>query len=302
MNRVMLQDLSRSCRRLNVQHWSGAGKRISVSTLAVCVSLGVIAFGGNSQAQSSNLTNIDCLVEPSLVVELGSAVPGLLADAGYDRSDFVSAGTVMATLESSVEAAVLEIAAAVADAETGLEMRDLSAAYGYRKLSRNKELLASKSISEQNMDQVKTETRMAELQLQQEREARVLALLELKRAQATFNRRKIVSPIAGTVTRRYLNPGEFVDSDPVFQIAQLQPLHVEALLPVSALGDITVGSDVTIKLNVPKFEDEHYSGIVRRIDSVADAASGTYGVRVELENPDLKIPSGVRCQADFSGS
>jgi len=104
------------------------------------------------------------------------------------------------------------------------------------------------------------------------------------------------------VTRRYKNPGEFVDSDPVFQIVQLNPLHVEVLLPVSELGTVSVGSQANIKLDVAGFDNKTFDGKVRRIDTVADAASGTYGIRVELENPELKIPSGVRCQADFLGS
>jgi len=169
-------------------------------------------------------------------------------------------------------------------------------------LRRNEELLASKSISKQTLDQVKTETRIAELQLQQEREAKTLAKLEQARAAATLKRRQIVSPIDGTITRRYKNPGEFVDGEPVFQLAQLNPLHVEVLLPLADLGKITVGSYTDVSVQAPGFDDQTFPGKVRRIDSVGDAASGTYGVRVEIENPELKIPSGVRCQVDFFGS
>ena len=237
-----------------------------------------------------------------MVVELGSAVPGLLDVLVFDRNDFVQEGAVMGKLESSVEATLVEIAEQVASSSTGVQLRELSAAFGVRTQQRNEELLASKSISAQNMDQVTTETRIAELQLQQERETVRLAKLEVERAKATLNRRYIKSPISGTVTQRYRHPGEFVDSDPIFQIAQLNPLHVEVLLPVSELGTVNVGSNVDIRLDVPGFENEIFNGEVRRIDSVADAASGTYGVRVELANPELKIPSGVRCLADFHGA
>jgi multidrug efflux pump subunit AcrA (membrane-fusion protein) len=57
-----------------------------------------------------------------------------------------------------------------------------------------------------------------------------------------------------------------------------------------------------ISLDVPGFENKVLEAMVRRIDSVADAASATYGVRLTLDNPDLTIPSGVRCQVDFFAS
>ena len=237
-----------------------------------------------------------------MIVELGVAVPGQLSLVSYDRSDYVAAGTEMGKLESTVEATVLQIAEQVAGASIGVQLRELSAAYGVRTEQRNQQLLATNSISQQSMDQVKTETQIAQLQVLQEQESKALAKLEVERAKATLNRRNIVAPISGSVTQRYKNPGEFVDSDPVFQISQLNPLHVEVLLPISELGTVAVGSRADIKLDVPGFTNEVFEGTVLRIDSVSDAASGTYGVRIELENPELKIPSGVRCQADLIGS
>ncbi|QKC98231.1 hypothetical protein EB231_28970 [Mesorhizobium sp. NZP2298] len=35
------------------------------------------------------------------------------------------------------------------------------------------------------------------------------------------------------------------------------------------------------------------------VDKVFNAASGTFGVRLELPNPDDQIPVGQRCQVDF---
>lgn len=274
----------------------------TAGTLALTIGLAGLSFGQISHANRVALSDVDCLVEPSMVVELGAAVPGQLDTVLFDRSDYVTEGMVMAQLESSIEATVVQIAEAVATAETGVELRELTAAFGYRTKQRNQELLASKSISKQNMDQVATDTRIAQLQLKQERENHALAQLELSRAKATLDRRLIRAPISGTITRRYHNPGEFVDSDPVYQIAQLHPLHVEVLLPIAELGTVGVGSRVDIRLDVPGFYDNLFDGVVRRIDSVADAASGTYGIRVELQNPDLTIPSGVRCQADFLGA
>ncbi len=39
-----------------------------------------------------------------------------------------------------------------------------------------------------------------------------------------------------------------------------------------------------------------YPAKVVIVDQVIDAASGTFGVRVELPNPKLELPAGLKCQ------
>lgn len=248
------------------------------------------------------LSDFDCVVEPSAVVKLGSAVPGLIASTSYDRSDFVSAGSVMATLESRVERASLAIAEELAAHSTAVRLRKATAAFGERTRERNAMLLKTSSISQQNMDQVETETTVAKLQVQQELENLRLAELRVERERAALERRMIVSPIEGTVIERYKSAGEYVDNDAVFEIAQLNPLHVEVVVPLDYLGQIESGMRGAITVLAPGFDDRTIDATVRRIDAVSDAASSTYGVRLVMDNPELTIPSGVRCQVDFFSS
>ena len=163
-------------------------------------------------------------------------------------------------------------------------------------------MLQTASVSRQVMDQVATEAKIAQLQVDQERETNMLAKLEVKRARAALDRREIRSPFSGTITERYKSAGEYIDSDPIYQVAQLDPLNVEVIVPIDYLGTVETGMNAQISLDVPGFENEVLEAMVRRIDSVADAASATYGVRLTLDNPELKIPSGVRCQVDFIAS
>lgn len=255
-----------------------------------------------SKASLEVLSDMDCVVEPSASIELGSAVPGLLAHSYFDRSDYVSAGTVMAELESNVERVSLSIAEQVAGSSTAVELRELSAGFGDRTRGRNAILMKTSGISKQVMDQVNTEADIARLQVEQEIESQRLAELEVQRAKALLDRRQIRTPISGSVVQKFKSAGEYVDSDPVYEVAQLDPLHVEVIVPVDYLGNLETGMQAAVSLAVPGFENQQLEAFVRRIDSVADAASATYGVRLTLENPDLIIPSGVRCQVDFFAS
>jgi hypothetical protein len=42
-----------------------------------------------------------------------------------------------------------------------------------------------------------------------------------------------------------------------------------------------------------------YDTTVALVDKVVDAASGTFGVRLELRNRKSEIPAGVRCRVQF---
>jgi len=281
-----------------------AGSSPSLPTLvgafAISIALGIAA--PRSDAAREVLSDLDCVVEPSAIVELGAAVPGLLGETHHDRSDFVAAGTLMARLESGVEEVAVAIAEHVAGNGTAIELRAATSAFGARTLNRNEELAREASVSTQALDQVRTEAGIAALQLRQERESQTLARLELERARAQLARREIRSPIDGSVVERFHEAGEYVDAEPVYRVARLDPLHVEVIVPIEYLELIENDMAAGVTLAVPGFEERALAATVRRIDAVADAASATYGVRLVLPNPDLTIPSGVRCSVDFLAS
>jgi len=270
---------------------------------AVAAALGGLTLFGSSNASDAQkiLADMDCVVQPSVVADLGVATPGVLESLHYDRADYVTKGTVLADLESDLERASLELATRLSALTTAVELRQLNAAFGSRTLKRNRELFNKSTISKQTLDQVETESLIAKMQVRQERDNREIAKLEAVRAQAALNRRQIVSPIDGAITEKYKSVGEYVADEPVFQIAQLDPLRVEVVVPLDYLNSIETGMNATVRLQVEGFGDQDYTAQVRRIDPVADAASGTYGIWLELPNPDLTIPSGVRCQIDFIG-
>ncbi len=122
---------------------------------------------------------------------------------------------------------------------------------------------------------------------------RRLADLELQRTAAEVGLRTIRSPINGVVVERFMSPGECPKQGRIFKLAQIDPLRVEAYAPVSQLGKIAVGMEVQLKPEAPV--SGVYKAKVTVVDRVVDAASGTFGVRMELPNPDLRLPAGLKC-------
>jgi multidrug efflux pump subunit AcrA (membrane-fusion protein) len=94
-----------------------------------------------------------------------------------------------------------------------------------------------------------------------------------------------------------MSPGEYPKQEKILKLAQLHPLRVEAYVPISMLGKVTVGMDAQIKPEDPV--GGTHKAKVTVVDHVVDAGSGTLGIRMELPNPDLRIPAGLKCTVRF---
>ncbi len=268
--------------------------------IAALMLIPVSAFAQDSTSLLDDTdTSMDCLVEPSDVVELGSSVPGLVDQLFFERNNFVKKGDVVAQLDSRVELATLELATARAEIDTSLNLRRENAAFGMRTQKRNQQLFNESTISAQDMDKVKTETYIAQLQARQEEDNRRIAQLEAERARQALERRTIRSPISGVIVEQYKSVGEYIEAEPLYRIANLDPLHVELILPVEQLDTIQLGMKAEITLDISSQEGNKHIAVVKSVDRVADAASGTFGVLLSMPNAGLRIPSGVRCSLNL---
>ncbi len=219
-----------------------------------------------------NLTEhyFDGIIEPSETVEISSEVPGVLDRVLMERGDRVAQGQVVAQLRSGLEASAVELARA-------------RVAFGQRKAARNEELYAKELLSIHEKDELETEIKINQMQLQE-------ALEKLKM-------RTIRSPIDGLVAERLKSAGEYVSDDPILRLVRVDPLYVEVIAPVAMLGVIRKGMTAEVQPEAPL--KGLYKGKVIVVDQVVDAASGTFGVRVQLPNARKKIIAGLRCRVRF---
>jgi RND family efflux transporter MFP subunit len=246
---------------------------------------------------SAQVQELDCVVEPNVLVELSSRVDGVIDRLFVDRGDRVDAGQVIAKLDSRVEEAAVEQARARAAMMAEIHSHEINVAFGQRNQQRISELHAKKVVPVHDIDRVETETQIARYKLQQAKDNKRLAELELKRATELLNLQTIHSPIRGVVVDRYLNPGESVEDRPIVKLAQIDPLRVEVVAPVSLFGSIKTGQPATVLPELPVGGEYHST--VATVDPVLDAGSGTFRIRLELPNPDYRLTSGLRCKVQF---
>jgi len=236
----------------------------------------------------------DGMIEPYVVVEIGSPAEGIVAKVTVDRSSSVKQGQILVELESSVERAALKKAQVMAtfDGEIGLQKTQL--AFAKRVHERVRQLSA---ISTHDKDKAATEIVLTEYRLKKARENRSLANLELKKSRAQLALRTIKSPISGVVVDRYVSPGEHVINQPLLTVAQIDPLRVEVIIPAQMFGRISPGMTATI---VPELQEyAAQTATVTIADKVIDSASNTFGVRLELPNAEHLMPSGLKCLVQF---
>ena len=89
-----------------------------------------------------------------------------------------------------------------------------------------------------------------------------------------------------------------MENRPLLKIASIDPLNVEVIAPVEFFGKIREG-DVARVLPEQPIGGEHKARVVI-VDRVLDAASGTFGIRLQLSNKGFKLPAGLRCSVEFA--
>ena len=242
----------------------------------------------------------DCMIEARQKVDIRSPVEAVIESVQVQRGDLVKKGQIIVTLESGPERAALNLAKSRATMLGELKAAEARLDLTRKKLVRAEELYKQNFVSVNALDEAQADFRLATEQLRQAQENQKLAELEVNRAGEVLAMRTVRSPFSGVVVEIMQKPGEFSGSntkDAILKLAEIDPLHIEVVLPVSLYGQVAVGSRGEVMPEAPI--GGRYSAVVSVVDRVVDAASGTFGVRLEMPNRERRIPAGVRCRVRF---
>jgi RND family efflux transporter MFP subunit len=258
------------------------------------------AGGGNTARMepASASDTLECLIEPRIVAKLASAVQGVVAEVLVDRGDFVRRGDPVARLASGVEEAAVEVARIQAANYYQVDSKRHRSELLRRKRDRAQTLQKVNVVAESALDEAATEARIAELEAREAELNLSLARAELKRSEENLTRRTIKSPFDGVVTDRTLAAGEFAyEQAPIMPVAEIDPLHVEVYAPLDYYHRVKQGMLAEVHPEEPI--GGSYIGTVTIVDRVFDAGSGTFGIRLDLPNPDHALPAGLHCTLRF---
>jgi membrane fusion protein, multidrug efflux system len=266
--------------------------------IAVLCLLLISGTAASAQTVSDDAVAATCILKPRFTVQLGSTVTGVLSELLVDRGDAVHKGQIVARLESSVEQANLALDRTKAASDTSVKVETVDRDLAIREAARKKSLVDKGIDNENALDEIQTKAREGELRVQQAQTDQQIAALTAQRSERTLELKQIRSPIEGVVIERKLSAGEYIyEQTSIMTIAQLDPLNVELVLPQDRYGLIHIGETGTVHPAAPV--GGAYKAVVEVVDPVIDAASGTFGVRLRLANPDHLIPAGIHCSVDW---
>jgi len=266
-------------------------------SLALLV-IGSIARSETGPLSSKNATEFECVIEPQQVVKLASPVVGVIARLDVDRGDVVREGQIVGKLEDGVEAARLALARARESNEHVVRSAEARLRFLRSKHGRVNELYGKNISTLAALEEAEAEANVADQQLKEAILNREFARLEVQHAEEVLNQRTLRSPVDGVVVERLLVPGEYRNEQtPVLTLAQIDPLRVEVFVPTAYYGKIRTGGGAVVRPEEPI--GGAYDATITVVDQVLDAASNTFGVRLALPNPELRLPAGIRCKVLF---
>ncbi|GLQ89294.1 efflux RND transporter periplasmic adaptor subunit [Dyella flagellata] len=249
-------------------------------------------------AWSNATDSYDCLIEPAQTVELGTPVGGLLEHVMVKRGDKITRNEVLANLESHVEQTAAELAHYKSQLNGPTELAQSKIEFSQRKFERRHDLAQAQLMAKQDSDDAESELRQAQAELTEAKENREVARLDYLHEMSQLNLRTIRSPFDGVVVDQMMWPGEIVEpgatKHAVLKVAQLNPLRVRAVLPLRAFGTTHLGMAASVVSEIEP--GTPYAAKVSSVDRIVDAASGTFVVFMDLPNPKLELPAGVKCK------
>ena len=262
-------------------------------------------------------------------IKLASRVVGRLKEVTVSDGDPVRKGQVVAVLENDdLQAQIEQARANVRRAQAALEKLQNGARPEERAASRaaRDEAQAAADNARQNyerslklfkeggiisqsvLDQSERDWKMAQARLESAREnyklimapprsedvaaakAEVeLARAQLAQAQDNYDNTLVHSPVEGVVVKRYMNPGESISYEslyqPIVSVSDTTHLRVRTEIDEADIGKIQIGQRAAIRCNA--FRGQTFYGNVVRI------SGGLGQKKIQTDNPTEKIDSDV---------
>jgi multidrug efflux system membrane fusion protein len=191
---------------------------------------------------------------------------GRVAAIGAERGERVEAGDVLLRLDERDRREVL------AEARALVKQREME--YAGRK-------------------QLRGNGYVSETQLAEAEAAVAQARAELRRAELDLDYMVVEAPFAGTILERDVEVGDFVEpGDPLLTFVDNTTLIVTASVAEQDVGAIEPGQRASAKL----ITGQNVTGRLRYVSPVADPATRTFTLEMELPNPDGRLPSGVTAE------
>ncbi len=208
---------------------------------------------------------------PARTVQISAETDGRVVEIGVDRGERVSAGGIIVRLDERDRAARL------AQARATVKQRE---------------------VEFDARERLKSESYVSEAQLQEAAALLEAARAELKRAEIDIDVSLVRAPFDGSLQERQVEVGDFVSrGDPIATYVDDRTIIVSAAVSEFDAADVQRGEEAEAILAT----GETVSGFIRYVAPVADEATRTFRVELEVDNGAGQLRSGVTAELLIPG-
>ncbi len=245
---------------------------------------------------------IEAITRPSEDVTLSFVRPGRIEKIMVKEGDTVEADSDLAQQDDKAGLAQLEQLKAQAEDTTRIKAAEAQAAQKEVDLKKTQELFLKKVATQFELDHAELDVIIAKLSLKLAQFEQTQDRRKYEEAQILVDRMTLKSPIAGRIEQLFAKRGESVDAlEKVARVVRIDPLWVDVPVPLAEARGIGPrhAAKVTFDSGASAVT---VTGKVIHVAAVADAASGTRTVRVEVSNNFKPArPAGERVKISFPG-
>lgn len=226
-------------------------------------------------------------LEPVWTADLSPKVDGRIAALFVDEGDKVTAGTVVATLDTDeLLPQVIQAEGSVYVARANLEQAELD-------LKRAVPLAKQGAISAQALDTARIKRDLAIGQLRS-------AEGTLAQLRARFGNANVVAPRDGIITKRYLQAGYYAKTGtPVVSLADVSSMLVKASVGEAEISQLRLGTPATVR--VAALGDREFGGKVTRLTPAASLPVRTFTAEITVPNADGTLLAGMFARVGVAG-
>ena len=208
-----------------------------------------------------------------------SKVSGVVLETTVQEGMTVAAGQVIARLDGADQRA------RAAQQQATLDEASARLALAKKNNVNSEALLRQNYISRNAYDTTQNSVELAQASV-------AAARAQLDMARIALDDTTLKAPLAGVVSKRYVQAGEKLAPDmPVMAIVNLNQLTLEAQVPASEIPRIRVGQDVQFR--VDGFDQRNFAGKVARINPTTEAGSRAMLVYISVNNADGALRGGM---------
>ena len=211
----------------------------------------------------TRIVSVNGRTAPARIVELNAETDGRVVAIGAERGQRVNAGGLIVRLDT----------------------RDREA-----RLAEAKAVVRQRELEYEARERLKTEAYVSDAQLQEAEALLESAKAELKRAELDLEFMVIRAPFDGALQERHVEVGDFVASgDPVATLVDERRLIVSAGVSEFEAQFVHTGATASAEL----VTGETVQGVIRYVAPVADEATRTFTVELEIDNASGGYRAGV---------